>query len=235
MRILGWTLDYWNDEAHANRRNGQWDSLQAWTERMDHFFSPIHLFVACGTWSDPKWCPVPSMKVVNAGAPNDKPYDYHCYHYGCCALSAAAFYALNRDDWDYLVVLDTDALVGDVNFPALFEEFGRRPETLLAPGWLGGVGGPFIAWKRAGVSKLAHQRLYPNISVTPRPQIIEMELRDMYGKDYWNPWPQHSTLDMRHDSGANPISQDWPFVMRPHPHFIAEYLEKKTAKAIPLQ
>jgi hypothetical protein len=235
MRILGWTLDYWNDEAHANRRNGQWDSLLAWHKRMIHFFKPVDLFLASGTWSEPRWNPVPTIKVVNAGAPNDKPYDYHCNHYGACAFSAALFYALNRNDWDYLVFLDTDSLIGDVNLPALFEEFGRRPETVLAPGWLGGVGGPLLVWKQAGACKLAHQRMYPNISATPRPQIWEMELRDIYGKDWWNPYPQHSTLDMRHDSGGNPTFQDWPFVLRPHAHLISEYLENKTVKAIPLQ
>jgi len=235
MRILAWTMDYWNDEAHANRRNGKWDSLQEWATRMEHFFSPMELFLSSGTWSDPKWNPVPYVKVVNAGAPNDKPYDFHCNHYGCCALAAAAFYALNRNDWDYLVFLDTDSLIGDVNLPALFAEFGQRPETILAPGWLGGVGGPFVVWKRAGVCTLAHKRLYPNISVTPRPQIWERECRDMFGKDWWNPWPQHSTLDMRHDSGGNPTFQDWPFVMHPHEHLISEYLANKTVKAIPLQ
>jgi hypothetical protein len=235
MRILGWTLDYWNDEAHARRLNGRWDSLPEWAARITRLFKPVDLFAASGTWSDPRWNPAPSVKVVNAGAPNDKPYDYHCNHYGACAFAAALFYALNRDDWDYLVFLDTDTLVGAVNFPALFAEFNGRPETLVAPGWLDGIGGPFMAWKRPGVVKLAHSRLYPNISVTPRPKIWERECRDIYGKDWWNPWPQHNTVDMRHDSGANPTLQDWPFVSRPAHHVMADYLREKASKVVPLQ
>lgn len=236
MRILGWTLEYWNDAMHAKRYNGQWNSLDAWRRRMLRFFKPIDLFIASGTWSEPRFCPIP-VRVVNAGAPSSPPYDYHCNHYGACAFSAALFHALDRNDWDYLVTLDTDALIGEVNFPGLFAEFATRPQTLVAPGWNGGIGGPFMAWKRPGVVKLAHSRLYPNIAPpgTRRPLIWENECRDIYGKDWWNPWPQFNTLDMRHDSGANPALQGWPFVSRPAPHVISDYLTKGTAKAIPLQ
>lgn len=234
MRILGWTMEYWNDEAHSRRFDGKWNSLVEWSKRMRHFFNPVDIFVASGTWSDPRFCPI-NVRVVNAGAPHDKPYDYHCNHYACCAFSAALFYALDRNDWDFLVVLDTDAWVGEVNFPALFTEFSQRPQTMIAPGWNGGVGGPFMAWKRQGVIKAAHSRLYPNLTSKPRPVIFEMELRDMFGSDWWNPWPQHNTLDMAHDSGANPIYQDWPFVSHPHDQFRAEYLAKKTSKAVPIQ
>lgn len=233
MNILGWTLEYWKDEQHAKRYEGQWCSLAEWKRRMEYFFNPIDLFIASGTWSEPVFCPIP-VRVVNAGAPNDKPYDYFCNHYGCCAFSAGLFYALDRNDWDYLVVLDTDALVGAVNFPELFHEFAERPQTVMAPGWNKGIGGPFMAWKRAGASKLAHQRLYPNISEKKRPMIWENECREIYGEDWWNPWPQHNTLDMRHDSGANPILQDWPFVSRPKPEFIKEYLKVKTSMAVRL-
>lgn len=183
MRIMLFALTYWNDEAHSHRFDGKWCSYENWLARVDKFFKPFHIFLACGTWSDPRFNRLRDVPTVNSGAPCDAPYDWDRHQYACCALSAAMAYALNRNDWDYLVTLDTDALVGDVNLPALFEDFSHQEATMMAPAWSKGISGPFVAWKRRGAATFAHHRLYPNLcdpDEPARPVIPEDEMALMY-------------------------------------------------------
>lgn len=230
MRILAWTLSYWHDAKHARRFENQWCSHEAWLKRVVHFFHPIDTFIACGSWSNPAFNPIKSSIVVNAGVPFDRPYDFLVWHYGACAFSAAMAYALNRNDWDYLLCLDTDALIGAVDFPPLFEDFSKRFETILAPGWHGGVGGPFMLWKRAGVVRLAHHRICPDLG--NRSMIWEAECAQIYkGGHWWNPWPEFVTLT---DGSKDPVAEHWPFVSRPLSHFVEPYLRTQTSRAVPL-
>lgn len=239
MRILLFALAYWRDLDDAHRRDGRWDSYERWLDRVRQFFKPSRVFLASGTWSEPALNPLldDGVPLVNAGAPFDAPYDWERRQYACCALSAAAFYALNKNDWDYLVCFDTDALVGAVDLPKLFEEFAGRAETILAPGWNGGIAGPFCAWKRRGVATLAHHRLYPNLCDPDEPrrlEIPELEWKRMYHDGrWWNPWPQFRALDNR-AYGEDFIAQHWPFVVHVEDALAEQFEREVTPLAIPL-
>lgn len=238
MRIILFALTYWHNEADSHRFDGQWCSYQNWLERVNRFFKPFHVFLASGTWSDPSYNPLINVPLINAGAPLDAPYDWHRRQYACCALSAAMAYALNRNDWDYLVTFDTDALVGDVNLPSLFAEFEKREATVMAPAWDKGLSGPFLAWKRRGVATMLHHRLYPNLcdpDEPARPDIPENEFAAMFhGGRWWNPWPQFPLLDFRCGPKECPIFQHWPFVVHVPDWFAKEWENRATPLAVPL-
>jgi hypothetical protein len=239
-------MSYWSNADQATAMGDGMFGLRLWHDRVKFYFSPTHCFVACGTWSDPTLSPLPSpVAVVNAGVSIGAPYDVHYNQLSLCALTAAMAYALNhRDEWDLLVCLDTDALVGAVDFDALLREFLSRDETLLSPSWWDGVGGPLLVWKHEGAVRLLHRRLRANLidppadANAPKPLLPEEELAAIYKGTWWQPWPQHRTLRQDH-GGVDPFRDNaavltWPFVRFPDPAIVDEYTRTQTALAKPV-
>jgi hypothetical protein len=245
MIIWAWTTTYWTDIVDARAKGAGAFGLSVWYDRVWRYFKPDHYFLACGTWSNPLFSPLPSnVEVVNAGVKAGTPYDIYYSHLSGCALTAAMAYALNRSAfWDLLVLIDTDTLIGAVDFDALLREFMARDEVLLAQAWWDGIGGPFWAWKREGAIRTLHSRLRANLIDPPtdqntmKPMLIENELAAMFKGRWWNPWQQFKT--MRQDFGLSDPRPDseamtWPFVGRPSPTIIEEYERTQTALAKPV-
>lgn len=229
-------MTYWNDAQMAQRLRCP---LEKWRLNMERFLKPDYMFLASGTWSDPALNPLaPEIPIINAGVHSAIPYDYFRRQYSICAMMAAAYHVLNRNDWDLFVTLDYDALIGAVNFPKLIGEFMDRPETYLAPRWYEAIGGPFMAWKPESLARLTHYRLHPNLcdlDAPERPQVWERECTAIYGpKRWWNPWPQFQMLVYHDPRTQDPVAQDWPFVDRAPESLFAPYAAACTSRAVPL-
>jgi len=247
MRIWAWAMTWWTDAADASRKGDEWLGLRTWHERVQRYFKPAHCFLACGTWSEPRFSPLPlDVVVVNAGLPLGTPYDIYYTQLSGCGFTAAMAYALNRRDaWDLLVFLDTDVLVGAVDFDALTRDFMGRDEVLLGQGWWNGIGGPLYMWKPAGAVKLLHSRVRANLlpvpanADAPKPMLMEDELAAIYAGCWWNPWPDNKRA-MRQDYGLidperdNAVVLKWPFVSRPDPAIAEEYERTQTVLAKPV-
>lgn len=232
MNIIAFTTTYWNDKASADKQR---DALERWCHNMLKYLKPSYIFMCAGTWSNPALNPVPYLPLINSGVRSQLPYDYFRRQYSICAFMAGCFHALNRDDWDIAVLMDYDAWIGNVNFPKLFAEFQSRPEIIMAPGWYDGIGGPMIVFKREGLARVAHYRIHPNLrdmDEPERPQVIERELRSIFGNRWWNPWPQFEMLVYHDPSKQDPIAQDWPFVDRAPAHLLEPYAKACTSKAV---
>lgn len=238
MRIWVWALGYWDNYEQAHQFDGTWQSWENWKERVDRCLKPTHKFIASGSWSDPKLVPISDTAVVNAGFPKDRIYNGWRHHYGKMAFIAAMAYALNRaDEWDYLVMFDSDALIGVVDFPKLFADFESRSEVLLAPGWCNFIGGPLMIWKRWGVLRLVHHRPYCNYvdDNEPNMPMWEEECLTIYGKSrWWNPWPQFDCL-LHEGSWAKLDVWDWPVLGRPQPRMIERYIQNHIKGCVPLK
>lgn len=239
MKVLAWTMAYWDSQEHAESQRA---ALAACEARVLKYFRPVQYFLASGTWSDPAFAPIWPIDVVNAGAPKTKP-NSPFWNYAACAITAAFAHALTwrEDQWDLLVCHDTDVLIGAVDFDALFREFLARQELLLSDDWHGRPGS-LIAIKREGVARYQHGRLRPNLMERvedTEPMLIEDELGIIFKGLYWNPWPQFPTL--RQDYGLEfavperePLEKAWPLVRLPHVSIINEYIETQTSKARPV-
>lgn len=236
MRILGCTLGYWHDQKMAEAKV---DEYSQWWLRMQAF-SPFELFVACGSWSSPDLCPHAGIKVVNAGVPYTKVYNGQKQHYGICAFTAAMAFALNRDDWDYLVMMDTETLVGDVNLPEIFRQFADSKAIVMAPAWGPWIGGPVLVWKRDGAVRLLHNRVLSNLrddDEQDREMLWEQECAYIYrGGRWFNPWPHlESLLGFSYPTDPmRPITENWPFVGKPLAQTTVPFLEQCSPKLVPL-
>ncbi len=243
MRIGCFLTTFWHDAADAKAKFDGPLGIHAWYANVTLLFQPSFTFLACGTWSDPDYNQLPiGVPVVNSGVPYTKPYDHYLWQYDACAYMAAMAYALNRRDWDLLVSIDNDALIGAVDFDALLKEFIQRSAVMLTPAWCGRPGGPFHAIKREGAVRWMHMRQRGNLIDGPASGatlLIEEELASIFKGRWWNPWPKIPT--MRQDYGLpdarparEPLDQNWPFVRMPDQSIIEEYRATETSKAKPV-
>ncbi len=246
MRIANFITAFWHTEAEASEKGEGPFGLRQWLINTRNLFSPEFSLIACGTYSNPKWSPLPSsVSVVNSGLQFTKPYEHHFWSYAGAAQTAANAYLLNREDWDLAVNLDNDCLVGAVDFDSILREFADRPELLLTPDWHGRPGGPFVVWKREGVARWQHMRrranlieLIDNGYPETLPPLIEDELGDIFKGLWWNAWGDIPT--MRQDFGLEfeaperePLEKSWPFCRQPNPAIIEEFTRTQTSQTKP--
>lgn len=231
--IWAFTTAYWHTRKHAEEQE---PSLQATLDKVERYFAPRRFFIACGTWSEPNWSPMPMrVPVINSGAALTKPYEPRRWCYSGCALTAAMAYALTDSEWNLLVILDTDVIVGAVDFDAILREFLERPEELVGSAWKGHIGMP-LAWKREGAARWLHQRKRANLveDNEPVPMWIEEEYDAIYKGRWWNAWPSITTTRQEDELATDPVSLTWPFVRGLHPS-LAEAYKAQTALAKPVR
>lgn len=242
-RIIAWTAGWWRDAAHAQRFEGTWQGYRSWYDRVQRCFKPVGCFIASGSWSNPAFSPVPEAVTVNAGVDWTKPFIYNRTNYSCMAVTAAMAFALNVvTDWDYLILVETDCLIGAIDIPALLAEFAERPQLVLSPSWAGAIGGPMVIWKPEGALRMLHHRPYVSFVDDDEPNIEELPetqwQRIMRGGTYWwNPWPNQHTVRQEYCEGegcSNVDVMNWPVVARPHPDVVQPYIAQHLAKAVTL-
>jgi hypothetical protein len=241
MRIVAFTTSWWDNQEAAQRLLDPLFGLRAWFDRVTFLFKPIRTFLACGTWSDPAFNPLAGLaEVVNAGLPVGT--QYNVFRSQCCmaAYTAAMAHLLNRNDWDYVVLLDTDCLVGAVNFPKLFSDFAGRPDYVLTNAWNECPAGSMMIFKREGCVRFLHQRIQGNIALDASPDLIlgETEMKIIFNGVWWNPWPEVKSV--RQDFSVNPNDPNpmrllgSPFIRQPHPKVVDQYLKTQWSKVVPL-
>ncbi|MFA6239961.1 MAG: hypothetical protein WC655_03485 [Candidatus Hydrogenedentales bacterium] len=238
MRIICSTLSYWHTPDGAKLKKPH---LERWRGIVDYLFRPTHKWITSGTISDPSLNPIPDVPLVTAGVPYSKAYDVMQWSYAMCALEACFAHALNIPDWDFLVLMDDELLVGDINCDALFREFDIRNELVLSNSWHGFFCGCFSVYKRAALVRYLYEsRLRPALMTAGvATRLIEQDFEDIFSGAWWNPWPH--IYSMRQDFGYDPNSasfneeeMSWPFIRLPHPAIVDSYLNTQWPKAKPV-
>lgn len=244
MNILAWDTAHWNNAEEARQIGEGPLGLIEWERRVRYFFSPRHVFIACGTYSDPALSPLgPEVPIINSGIEqNAGKYCFYYRQYWCCAATAAMAYALNRRDWDLMVLLCHDTLVGSVDFDSLLREFLTRKEIILTNRWCDCPGGPFLAMKREAASIYLHQRKRANIipETEPLPMIGEWEMKLMFGGSHegrwWDAWPEVGDVRQRFRDTPDALrALDWPFIDQPDPKLIEIFLKEQSIRAKPVK
>ena len=244
MNIIAFTSSYWDDERSAKRPDlhDPLFGLRAWRDKVDYLFKPFHKFITCGTWSEPQFSPIgKDVEIINAGLPVGIPYHHLRHQYCMGAFTSAMAHVLNRNDWDFVVMLDTDCLIGAVDFPSLFKEFDQRPEIIVSNSWCGTPSGPFAIYKREACVRFLHHRLQGNCVLnesSPDLMLAEYEIGKIYEGLWWNPWPEINNV--RQDYSVNPNDPSpmaflhCPFIRQPHPAVIEEYQSTQWSRVVPL-
>lgn len=233
-------MSYWdNREQFLSRFPGEF-GLVNWFERVNNLFNhPMGTFIACGTWSDPS---LASLTIVNSGVTRTLPYDPYFYNYSLCAWSVALWHSIGRDDWDMLIALDTDCLIGAIDLNSLFTDFEAHDEEVMSGAWSGFIGGPMIVFKRSGVIRWLNGRLRANLiepHAGPKPLLPEEEMTLIFKDRWYNPWTDFPELrqDWPENKEADSVNEEvmkWPMVRKPHPAVINAYKRECSSKTIPV-
>lgn len=217
--------------------------LVRWRDTMLRLFPNADLFIACGTWSCPD---VPdsclsSVRVINSGVLPTRPHTMGWQYMGC-ALTALMAHLCNRRDWDVLLLLEADVLLGAVNWDDLLRQFLGRPEEVFGPRWFERHC-DFIGFKPAAAARFLHQRLRPNLTEDKSVMWLDDELATMFKGVAWNPWPEVRTIrrDFFHAPSQwegcpdNAESMTWPMIRMPDPAIIDEYERTQSSLAVPVR
>src|SRR5574341_237306 len=231
MRIVLACTSYWNDAKEFDARyEGVWITpvdphtgnyaytlhpeyrgkfgLRQWYSRNTDFFRPVQTIIACGTWSDPSFSRFGQLvTIVNGGVEPDRPHSPHWQYWGC-AYTALMAYLCNRRNWDLLAIIDTDLLLGAVDWNSLVQEFMDRPEIVIGPRWYDRHC-DFILWKPAAALNYLHSRLRPNLTDDHSVMLVDDEMHQMFLGKAWNPWPEVYSIRQDHHHLASPrVSND---------------------------
>ncbi len=262
MRILCACSSYWNTQAEADARyNGVCLNLvdpltgnvaypihpeyagrlaiKPWYENMQRLFHPVHTFVACGTYSNPAFSRLPpEVAIVNSGVFPERPHT-NGWQYMACALTMTMAHALDWGDWDVLLAIEPDILLGNVDWDALLREFLARPEEVFGATWYD-IHCDMMGYKRRGAARFLHQRTRPNLTEDESVPWLDHEMAAMFKGRAWNPWPEMRTYrqDFFHPPSVHPSNEEamrWPMVRMPDPSLIDEYLRTQSSLAKPVQ
>lgn len=234
MNLLAFCTSNWLNNEQAEARKPE---LQSWLSRVTRLFNPQGWFIACGSYSDPRLCPV-GLHVVNSGVPYTKGYG-NAWNYGCCAWSAALWHANFCHDWDVLVDVETDVYFSALDLNKLVRDFMASDALILAPAWCGCPDPNFAMFKREGILRFLHCRLRPNLDIyerKPSPMLGEDELRIIFNGKWSNPF---SPTPIRQDFGhpgalTDAVAMTLPMVRLPSQP-VKEHFLALEAKAIPFQ
>lgn len=244
MKIIAWSMSHWNNAEEFQSRLLGPLGLYAWCGRVNYAFSPVERWIACGTFSDPVLAGDLPVSVLNHGTETTLPYDCIWWNYSLCSWEIGYQTALARHDWDLLVNLDTDALLGDIDLDSIMREFLERPEELMTGAWCGSLaGGCLQAIKRSGVRRWLENRKRKNL-ITPNSQAMpllpEHEATEIFKGLWWNPWPH--IPDMRQDYGEQAAAtllddevMTFPMVRKPSPAVIDRWLQENSPQIKPVR
>jgi hypothetical protein len=222
MKIACFTLTYWNDAKTAAAIA---DELRAWVAEVRGGFRPDYLYMCSGTYSDPKFNPLPDVPLINAEVVYRGPKDFTHNCYALCAEEAGLWYALLNTDADVVVQMCTDSIVNEDMRP-LLDNFMARPELVCAPAWCRSyLDDAFVFYKRNAVVKYLNGRLRANLmDVESGEQLItEDEKTRIFKGEWWNPWPANDNMRQDWNVGSCAVDSahicrfNWPVVIRPAP------------------
>ena len=241
-RILIGTMSYWNSQAQFDEAYAGPLGLKAWYDRVQHLLRPSKTFLVSGTWSPPAMSRFGRLvEVVNGGAINEGGYDVLRRNYSGSAFTAALSWALNQppEFWDLLIIFDSSALIGDVDFDAILREFMGRPEIHMNQWWYGTAGGPLWVWKREGASWWLNHRQRANFIAPggPDPITLEEENTRIFAGKWWNSHPDWPTLRQDYGFVADAEKYDgeawtWPFCRFPSPTTMAKWPDDSVSKPL---
>jgi hypothetical protein len=187
LKIIVFSVNYWNDEPPF--------LYNQWKNRVKKYINYDEIFIAPGTYSDPKVLN-DDIKVVQINLPLTKDYNKNWSYYHSAFLTALYHILLNHPDFDVAVHVQGSVLLNtDLN--SYIEQFYNRKEILAAPrlscemGCYIETGLMFL--KKEAMIKFVTQPLRPSLT-TQEVMNVEEEAFYLFHDDWWNFLPEVLTI-----------------------------------------
>jgi len=225
MKTIAFSTSYWHNQRQAIAKKAE---LVLWRGMIDELIKPSKIILTCGTESNPDYCPIHGVEVLNSHVMFDRPYDFIYWNYAVCAYNAALWYAvLNCWPFDLLIGLETDVVVANVNIHEVISQFMSRREAVCGPHWQTHIDGSFLVLKPEAVIRMIHFKAEPALYINGKIPLDNQEriITDSVRDSWWDPWPEIETIRMDYQnpyavqksSPPDDTVNGWPFVRMPRP------------------
>lgn len=215
-KIVVFSVAFWQDEPPTLYAN--------WRARVEKFIDFDRLFIAPGSYSDPKIL-TDGTEVVQIGIKNTKDYSRDWNYFRVGFQTALYHLLLNIRDFDVAIHVQNSVLL-NTDLTSIAKEFMGREETLAAPKICSEMGcfveTALMMLKKPAIEKYVTSPMRASLSNSMAIN-VEEEALFLFNNDWWNFAPEITTIRQRDDtvvdSGGSPfelpedVFLDLPFIM----------------------
>jgi hypothetical protein len=195
MKVFVFGVTNWNDHSEAFNQKRD---LEQWYLRNNTFLPTNEMFLTAGTYSDPRFNPLPlPLHQIGFSSP-ETPYSVQNNYWRIGFQTAVWKIFLMNVAFDLAIHVQCTRLIGQDLRP-LVEEFMQRDEVVMAPSFKSGCGIDgidvgFMAMKPVALSLYAVSGHRQSCDPNPKCMNCEEEAYEFYKDQWWNPWPNILTL-----------------------------------------
>jgi len=208
MKILVFGAGNWQNEGQADFFK---TTFEEWRNRVRCFCGDPEMFISAGTYSDPKFNPIPSIPVIQNGITTTRPYSRD-WNYGRNGFITGCWHSLLNKEFDVLVHVQCRTLLGEDLLTNL-HRFMDSDKQIMAPKYVSKTRGidnsvdiAMMAMKPDAVRTYTSFGIRPSLS--PYDQMnSEEEAFELFGNVWYNPWPNVSS-NRKRESGIGIDSDD---------------------------
>ena len=197
MKVVVFGVTNWDNEIHANAVAPE---IEEWRDRVRCFIKEPEIFIASGTYSDPKFNPINPIKLIQNGVTKTMPYSVG-WNYFRNGFITGCWNALLNMEFDILFHIQCRNFVG-IDLMTNLHRFNDSNKLVMALNYenkehnIKGIDVSCIAMKPDAV------RMYTTFGTRPSFTIqdftnCEQEALELFS-DYWyNPYPEINTCKKR--------------------------------------
>jgi hypothetical protein len=204
MRVMVFGVCNWDTEEDAL---GQKEHLEDWLTRVNYFIKPSNVFLAAGTYSNPKWSPLPQLRLVQNYWIPLGPYS-PVNNYFRNGFMAGLWHSLINEygNFDILFHMQCRQLIGEDITDKLSDFLNHKDKFIIAPRWrdydhnrwCNYVDISNVGMKPIAVQMLTAMGLRPSIGlrIDPGEEYYvqsEEEAALLFQNHWYNPWPEIET------------------------------------------
>lgn len=200
MKIVVYGVTNWDSQAQVDYLK---PSLEEWRNRVRCFCDEPEMFMACGTYSDPKLNPL-NIPLIQNGVTKTRPYskDWNYFRNG---FITGCWHSLLNMEFDVLIHVQCRTLLG-ADLMSNLHRFMDSNKQIMAPKYVSktrnienSVEVGMMAMKPDAVRLYTSFGIRPSLS--PYDQInCETEALELFGNSWYNPYYEINTCRKRESS-----------------------------------
>jgi hypothetical protein len=208
MKIVAYGVGNWDNQVQAEHLKIYYEE---WRNRVRAYCNEPEMFIATGTYSDPKFTPL-NLPVIQNGVTKTRPYTKE-WNYFRNGFITGCWHALLNLEFDVLIHVQCRTLLG-VDLMGNLHRFMDSSKQIMAPRFVcipknihNSVEVGLMAMKPDAVRLYTSFGLRPSIS--PFDQInCETEALELFSDSWYNPYPEVHTCRKRVNSFGKDSEDD---------------------------
>jgi len=208
MKIIVFGVINWDSKVQAEYLK---PSLEEWRNRVRYFCDEPEIFMASGTYSNPKYNPL-NIPIIQNGITKTRPYSKN-WNYFRNGFITGCWYSLLNMEFDVLIHVQCRTFLG-VDLISTLHRFMDSSKQIMAPRYVSktknihdSVEVSMMAMKPDAVRLYTSFGIRPSLS--PYDQInCETEAFELFGNSWYNPYPEIQSIKKRESNFGKDTKKD---------------------------